>query len=331
MTLPLAGSLDNAGGAGSNGGDRHPRSPSHTGDDVFTVGHLIDSFSNHLRILIRAGVNKPKTLTWHESQFKHLAPLRGIPADSLRTHHLSAIKLTNAFTRVLKRLYKWAADEDLVPRDPFRKLAVPPCGERTRVLTRSELRLLYRACSRALRRLLFVQLRTLARPGEIRELVWAQVNFERRAILLGDFKAKKKRRDKLRFRAIPLPMPVMRLLRNLQRKAKDKSPEGRVFASPRYGRPWTYNAVRCAMRVARKRAGLDGDEERVVCYTLRHTGATNAIRGENGGEPMALKVLSEVLGHTRTTTTERYLHLDTTDLLEAIDRAAARTRKPRAN
>jgi integrase/recombinase XerC len=114
---------------------------------------------------------------------------------------------------------------------------------------------------------------------------------------------------------------VIRLLRNLHRKAADTSPDARVFFSTR-GRPWTSNGVRCALRTARRRAGLDGDGERVVCYTLRHTGATDAIRAE-----LPLKLLAEIMGHTRTTTTERYLHLDASDLVEAIDRLAARRPK----
>lgn len=288
---------------------------------VFTLGHLIDSYVNHTRLMVRAGVTEPTTLRWYQDQFKHLVGLRHVPADALRTHHLVGVELTNAFTRALKRLYRWAAAEDLIPRDPFAKLTIPPCGARTRVLTRAELRRLYLAAPRALRLLLFVQLRTIARPGEIRNLTWGQIDLERRLIVLGKFKGQKRRRDKAKARPIPLPVVVVRLLRNLHRKAADTSPDGRVFVSPRYGRPWTANGVRCAMRRARKLAGLDVGGERVVCYTLRHTGATNAIRAE-----VPLKLVAEIMGHTRTSTTERYLHLDAEDLVSAIDRASGRPR-----
>lgn len=308
MTIPPTSATDNGGGERSDG-------------EMFTIRHLIDSFVTHTRLLVKAGVQEASTLVWYENQFKHLKTLAAFPADSLRTHHLAAIDLTNAFVRSLKRLYKWGAGEELVPKDPFTKLTIPPCGRRERILTRPELACLYLASPRALRRLLFVQIHTLSRPGEIRNLIWGQIDWVNRVIMLEKFKGQKRRRDKLRARPIPLPWHVVRFLRNLQRKSPDPSPSGRVFLSTRYGKPWTPNGVRCAMRTARERAGLDGGGERVVCYTLRHTGATRAIR-----EGIELKLVAEMMGHARTSTTERYVHLNTTDVVAAIDRLSARPR-----
>jgi integrase len=288
---------------------------------MYTLRHHIAGFVCNTKLMVRAGITEAATLGWYESQLRHLEPLGDFPADALRTHHLAAIDFTNAFVRALKRLYKWAAEEDLVPKDPFAKLTIPPCGKRERVLTRGELAKLYLVSYRAFRRLLFCQIHTIARPGEIRNLTWGQIDWANRVIVLEKFKGKAKRRDKLRARAIPLDWKVLRMLRNLFRKSPDQTPTGRVFRSPRYNEPWTANGVRCAMRVARKRAGLNGGGERVVCYTLRHTGATNAIR-----EGVELKHVAEVMGHARTSTTERYVHLNTADVVSAIDRASARSR-----
>ena len=289
---------------------------------MFTVKHLIDSFTTHVGLLVQAGLNEPSTLRWYKDQFTHLSKLLDYPADALRTYHLAGITLSNAFVRALKRLYKWGASEDLVPKDPFAKLALPPCGRRERTLTRSELCRLYRSTSRAFRRLLFVQLNTLARPGEIRNLTWSQIDWSNRVIVLVEFKGKKRRRDNLKARAIPLPKNVLRLLRNMRRSAADPSPSGRVFVDTR-GKPWKPNGVRCAMRRARKVAGLDDGGERVVCYSLRHTAATKAIRKD-----INLKVVAEMMGLARTSTTERYLHLETADLVAAVDRMAQRSRAP---
>jgi integrase/recombinase XerC len=283
-------------------------------EEVFTVGHLRESFLRHVGLLVQAGVNEEGTHRWYRDQLKHLDPLADFPADALRTHHLSTVPLTTGVTRAIKRLYRWGAEEELVPRDPFRKLSIPPCGERQRVLTRTDLAKLYLASPRPLRRLLFVQLRTFARPGEVRTLTWGQSDVEKRAIVLLSFKGKKRRRDKLRARLIPLDLVVVRMLLNLHRKSPDSSAEGSVFRSTRHGRPWTYNAVRCAIRRARVKAGLDDGDEPVVCYHLRHTAATRAVPHLN------LKVIAEIMGHARTSTTERYLHLNGADLVEAIDR-----------
>jgi len=286
----------------------------------FGLNELTGAFLAHVQLMVRAGVTEPTTLDWYRSQFAHVAHLGAFPAAELRTHHLGNIELTNALARALKRLYRWAAAEDLIPRDPFARLAVPPCGERRRVLTRAELARLYRAASAPFRRLLFVQLRTLARPGEIRGLVWSQVRFDLRVILLDRFKGQKRRRDRLRVRAIPFDKVTARLLANLFRKSQDSSPPGRVFVNTR-GRPWSANAARCAMRRARCLAGLNDGGENVCLYTLRHTSATNAIRAN-----VALKKVAEVMGHARTATTERYLHLDLGDLVGAIDQANTRPR-----
>jgi integrase len=290
---------------------------------MFTVRHLIDSFSAHMQLMVRAGNTAPATLRWYRDQLRPLEPLGGYPAEALRTHHLAAIDLTNGFTRAIKRLYKWGVAEDLVPRDPFAKLTITPCGRRERTLTRAEVCQLYRAAPRALRLLLFVQLRTIARPGEIRNLTWGQILWDERVIALTTFKGQKRRRDKQRVRAIPLPVYLVRLLRNLHRKSADPSPAGRVFIAKR-GEPWTANGFRCAMRRTRKAAGLDVGDEPVVAYHLRHTGATDAIRAD-----VPIKLVAEMMGHARTSTTERYLHLDTSDIVSAIDRVTARPRTTR--
>jgi integrase len=288
---------------------------------MFTVAHLIDSFKAHLGLLVKARVNEPTTLRWYADQLAALKPVEGFAADALRTHHLAAVELTNGFVRAVKRLYKWAAEEELVPKNPFAKLAVPTCGRRERVLTRDELRRLYLASPRAFRRLLFVQLHTMARPGEIRGLTWSQIDWTNRVIVVVKFKGKLRRRDKLKARCIPLDSAVVQLLRTLHRKSADPGPDGRVFKSPK-GKPWTPNGVRCAMRRARKKAGLDGGDEPVVCYHLRHTAATEAVRGD-----LNLKLVAEVMGHARTSTTERYTHLDTRDVVGAIDRIHRRRRR----
>jgi integrase len=286
---------------------------------MLTLQDLIDGFLRELTVLVRAGSQEPATLRWYRDGFRHFAPLAELPADAVRTHHLAEIAMTNHVVRVIKRLYKWGVAEGTVAKDPFTRLSAPPCGQRERTVSRAELRRLYRAAPRAFRKLLFVQVRTLARPGEIRLLTWGQIDWARRVIVLEEFKGKKRRADKLRYRAIAIPKNVYRLLRNLHRKSPDPSPAGRVFISTRGAKPWSYNGVRCAMRTARVRAGLMDGEERVVCYTLRHTSATEAIRKD-----ISLKRVAEVMGHARTTTTERYLHLKTDDLVETIDRLTAR-------
>ena len=112
---------------------------------------------------------------------------------------------------------------------------------------------------------------------------------------------------------------MLRLLTRLARK-RQPSPDNFIFLN-NDGKPWTANAVRWRMKRLRQKVGLGVDEngEQVVAYTMRHTSATRAsARGVRD------KVLAELMGHTNTSTTQRYQHLQADHLAEAIRRANGR-------
>lgn len=292
---------------------------------MLTVAYLIDSFESVVKAHVGAGITAAGTAAWYHFQLQKLnRVVGGFPAAELRAHHLTGVKFTHHFIRALKRLYRWAHEEELVPRDPFKKLKTPRCGSRKRVLTRSEMARLYRASPVTFRRLLFAAKYTMARPGEVRRLRWRDVCFTDRLILLYEFKAKDRRGDGAEVRRIPIAVPLLRLLRNMHRRAADQSPAALVFTN-RHGREFSSNAVRCAMRKARKRAGLEADDrgERIVCYSLRHTSATNAVRNDVGTQKVA-----DILGHADLRTTRRYLHLAGQDLVDVIDQAVSRPKRP---
>jgi integrase len=154
-------------------------------------------------------------------------------------------------------------------------------------------------------------------------MLWGDIQWDRRLITLMKFKGKKRRRDGVKIRTIPLDLVVVRFLRNVWERRGRPGPDVPVWLDRR-GKQWSPNGVRCAMRLARERAGLDpeGVAERVVCYTLRHTGATNATRAG-----VTDNTLARVMGHAKTATTNRYQHLAGDDLVAAIDRVAARPKK----
>lgn len=277
------------------------------------VKRLIELFIAQLEAEVRDGSAKPATVEWYRSQLMKLQAVAAeVLADQLRLPHIVTVKQTHHFVRAIKRLYAWAVDAELLGSNPFRKLKIPKCGARERTLTRSEFNALLKASSADFRRYLILCSHTLARPGEIRELTWAVIDFEKRIIRLRDFKAKERRRDGLKARLIPLDEVALKLLAWMKARARS----GFVFDSRR-GTPFTANAIRCRMREARERAGLGEVEgEKVVCYHMRHTSATKALR--NG---VGIKHLAELLGHSRVTTTERYCHLDETDLVNVIGQA----------
>ncbi len=292
---------------------------------MISVRCLTERFLASLMVRVKIGQNAPSTHAFYASQFRKLNRAVGDQdAAGLRAEHLIDLDFSYHFVRTLKALYRWAVDEDeqLVPRDPFRRMRLPPCGERQRILSRSERCRLFLAAEPPFRRFLFILGRTLARPGEIRGMRWGDIQWDRRLILLSEFKGKAVRRDGVKVRAIPLDRPTLRLLRGMHRRLGLPGPDVPVWIG-RWGQAWTNNSLRCLMRRARDKAGLNpaGTRERVVCYTMRHTSATEATRR---GVTDAL--LARVMGHTRTSTTARYQHLAGDDLVQAIDRLAARPR-----
>jgi integrase/recombinase XerD len=292
-----------------------------------TVDQIAAAYLRKLSADVRSGERKEKTVDWYRSHLTKITKAEAIEingdrrqigtlvADDLRPGHLTELTMTNSIARVIRTLFIWASEQDYVEKDRFSKLAIPPCGERERVLERAEMVRLYKASSKILRKLLFLMRHCMARPGEVRCLVWSQIDLENRRIVLKEFKAKARRKIKARERVIPLDRVAVRFLAAM----KSRSQADHLFMD-RYGKPWSYNGVRCAMRTARRRAGLDGDEP-IVCYHLRHTAATVAT--ENGTPQ---KVLAEILGHTRIETTERYQHVRSKHLVDVIDQATGRRR-----
>src|SRR5207247_1606561 len=117
-------------------------------------------------------------------------------------------------------------------------------------------------------------------------------------------------------RIIPMPPAVESLLRWRLRKHGRTQ---RVFLNSE-SLPWTINALRCRMRRLREKLGIVPDEngETVVMYTTRHSYATAAI-----ASGVSDRRLSELLGHTDTKTTQRYIHLAHSDLHKAAVEATS--------
>ncbi len=299
--------VEHGGGNGQHGG-------------MYTVADLIDAYDRGLQVAVSSGNKSSKTRDWYTFQFKKLRRAAGhLPASELRVWHLHAIKITHHFARAIRSLYAWSTDNDLTPKNPFQKLEIPKCGQRERTVTRTELCRLMLASPRRFRRYLFLLAHTMARPSEIRLLRWSEIDFEKRVVSLRDFKAKDKRRDGLKVRAIPLDRRAVFLLSRMARRRSSDY----VFDCVD-GSPWSYNSVRSMMRKARREAGLEGDGERIVCYTLRHTGATNAMRAG-----VQTTLLAKMLGHAKVTTTQRYQHPTTDDLVDAIEQVERAARDDR--
>ncbi|HLF96979.1 MAG TPA: site-specific integrase, partial [Methylococcaceae bacterium] len=149
------------------------------------------------------------------------------------------------------------------------------------------------------------------RPGEAREILWDEIDWDLGAVVKLRHKTRKKTK---RSRVIPLTTSILAMLRWMRERCDGS---GEVFRTNR-GDPWTKSALVQKWDRLRKKAGVP----KVLClHGIRHQFGTAAVKG--GGN---VKLISLAMGHSSVSTTERYyLHLD--GELEAMKREMAKGKR----
>jgi integrase len=249
-----------------------------------------------------------------------------VQVDSLKAHHLLLWGKTWHELQAVKRLFYWAVEKaELLERNPFKKIPLPRAGRRKRILSRKQLAAMLRRAGRQFRAFLIGMRETIARPQEVRVLCWEELHWEggpaffkeacrtgQAVFILENYKSRDRRADPDTPRVILVSPRLGRLLVRLARTRATLT--GHVFINCEGG-PWTTNALRLQMRRLAKRLDIGEDKrgEAVVCYTLRHTMATQA-----SASGVKDRLLADLMGHTSTRTTSRYQHLDTDHLRIAL-------------
>jgi len=139
------------------------------------------------------------------------------------------------------------------------------------------------------------------RKDEIRNLTWAQVDWQRSMLRLPDSKTGK--------RDVVVSDEVMDLLRSIA-EAKGRPRQGLVVHSRNNRKLHSLNAT---WLVIRRLADL-GD---MRMHDLRHSVASDAIM-----DGVPLEIVGKMLGHRNYTTTQRYAHIADTVLRDAVNRTS---------
>jgi len=193
--------------------------------------------------------------------------------------------------------------------NPCRGLRKHEEAERERYLSSEEAARLADALSEAERTgtvpLAFVQLVRLlmltgARLGEILHLQWEHVDFERQMIFLPDSKTGRK--------PIYLNAPATEVLSGIARV------EGNPFVIVGRKPGGHFVGVQHAWQRLRRKAGFDD----LRLHDLRHNYAS-ALAGKG----YDLLMIGKLLGHRKTTTTQRYAHLAADPVKAAAEKAGA--------
>lgn len=195
----------------------------------------------------------------------------------------------------VKRAFSWAEQEGLISANPLRTIKAPRSKPRERVLTAEERTLLLNEVKdKQFRNFLIALLGTGCRPSEVACVTADHVNLEIGVWVLSEHKTSKKTGKP---RVIYLSPEMF----ELTRKQMAAHPKGPLFPSAR-GKAFTQSAWRCRFRRLREKLP---ELEGVVCYSLRHSFATDAlIKG------VGIAQVAELMGHTSTEMVSRvYGHI----------------------
>jgi integrase len=144
---------------------------------------------------------------------------------------------------------------------------------------------------------------TGARKREILDATWANVDLERRVLIVPKSKSGHQRK-------IHLSETVLDILKQVPRF------DGCPYVVPNLKTMIPFASIYASWNTARKRAGLRD----VRLHDLRHSFASNLV---NSGH--SLYVVSKALGHSQIRTTTRYAHLSSETLLAAVEKVADAT------
>lgn len=228
---------------------------------------------------------------------------KGISRASV-ARKLAAIRSCLAFLTRRGGLGRNPAREVSAPRLPKRLVSFLPIDETVALLERPSRASPAGSRDTAILELLYA---TGARVAELCGLDWADLDRVGASIRVRGKGAKE--------RIIPVGDAALRALEAYLRARGDG--DGPLFRNLRGGRL----TVRSVHRIVKARSRAAGLTRRVTPHTLRHTFATHML--DAGAD---LRLIQDLLGHSRLSTTQRYTHVGADHLMRVYDAAHPRAR-----
>lgn len=209
-----------------------------------------------------------------------------------------SLATVNNHLRVLSKIFSLAQDAELVDGNPcFRVRKFQPNNQRLRVLSADEEERLFAALgeNELVKRIVTLALHTGMRRGEIFNLKWFDVDFNRMFIQIRESKSNKKR-------LVPMNETVQKMLLSIKRKSEF------VFPSPKTG--GRLDNIKRSFR----RAVNEAQVKNFRFHDLRHTAATRMA--DAGADAFSL---ARILGHSDIRMTSRYTHATDAAIRRAVE------------
>lgn len=203
---------------------------------------------------------------------------------------------------MFNRAFEWGLFSGVNPTNSIKKL--PENNERTRWLKEEEQEVLLSNCQGMTKIIVLIALKTGMRWGEITSLKWRQnpnsnyVDFQNNIIFVHESLSKSKKS-----RYIPLSDSIISALEKLPKQA------GTDYIFWNHKTERIVRTIRTSFENAVKKSGISNFK----FHDLRHTFASQLVR--NGVD---LYVVQKLLGHANPKMTQRYAHLSSKQLKDAI-------------
>ena len=239
--------------------------------------------------------NNAKTFAWYKKYLQSFNDLFGT-LGALDVKPIHVTRWLDAHPKwkgsrrcaviALKRAYNWCEEQELITKNPVKKVKKPKAVRRERILTQEErIEILQAIKDAEFRDFVSALQETGCRPGEVAKVTAANVDLERG---IWKFTEHKTKESTGKDRIVYLTPGMI----DLSTRLMARFPDGPLFRGPRRAgqKPYTRNSIRCRFRRLRKKLPhLKG----VIAYTFRHSYITDAL--ERG---VSVAAVAELAGHS---------------------------------